>query len=156
MTIDRRTFLAAFGAGATGLALPGGALAQARPQLVMYKDPNCGCCSHWGTRVEAAFRQRLQVVPTADMIALKRRLGVPEDLYSCHTGLIQGVVVEGHVPPADVQRLIAAANRPFRGLAVPGMPMGAPGMDVGHDHRQRYQVIAFGANGRRSVFATHG
>lgn len=157
MKIDRRTFLAGTGAGLAGLALPGGALAQPAGALVMWKDPACGCCGHWGQRIEAAFRGRLQVFPTANMLLVKRRLGVPEDLHSCHTALIHGVVVEGHVPPADVRRLIAAARRPFRGLAVPGMPLGSPGMDVGHDQRQRYQVIGFGgAGGRRAVFATHG
>ncbi len=157
MKIDRRTFLAGTGAGLAGLALPGAALAQARGPLVMWKDPSCGCCAHWGERVEAAFRGRLQVIPTADMQALKRSHGVPQDLQSCHTALIHGVVVEGHVPPADIQRLVAARPRPFRGLAVPGMPLGSPGMDVGHNERQRYQVFAFGgAGGRRAVFATHG
>jgi hypothetical protein len=157
--IDRRAFLAGTGAGLAGLvglALPGAALAQARSPLVMWKDPGCGCCAHWGTRIEAAFRQRLQVVPTSDMQAVKRAQGVPEDLHSCHTALIHGIVAEGHVPPADIRRLIATRNRPYRGLAVPGMPLGAPGMDVGHDRRQPYQVIAFGANNRRAVFANHG
>lgn len=157
MKIDRRTFLAASGAGLACLALPAAGHAQARGPLTMWKDPACGCCGHWGERIEAAFRQRLQVFPIADMAVVKRRLGVPQDLHSCHTAVIHGLVVEGHVPPADIQRLIAAANRPFRGLAVPGMPLGSPGMDVGHDRRQRYQVIGFGgANNRRAVFATHG
>jgi hypothetical protein len=66
------------------------------------------------------------------------------------------VVVEGHVPPEDIKRLIASRRNRVLGLAVPGMPAGAPGMDVGNDVRQRYQVIAFDGGGRQSVFATHG
>jgi hypothetical protein len=81
---------------------------------------------------------------------------VPGDLHSCHTALIGGYVVEGHVPPTDIQRLIRSRNRAIKGLAVPGMPMGSPGMDVGHNERQPYQVIAFAPNGRRAVFAKHG
>jgi hypothetical protein len=155
--IDRRCFLAGTAAGLAGLALPGRLDAQRPGQMVMWKSPTCGCCGHWGERIEAAFRGRLEVIPTADMQAVKQRNGVPEDLRSCHTALIHGIVVEGHVPPADIQRLIASANRPFRGLAVPGMPLGSPGMDVGHQERQRYQVFGFGGTGgRRAVFATHG
>jgi hypothetical protein len=65
-------------------------------------------------------------------------------------------VVEGHVPPADIQRLIRSRSKLIRGLAVPGMPMGSPGMDVGHDRRDPYQVISFNSRGQRSVFARHG
>ncbi|HYG31121.1 MAG TPA: DUF411 domain-containing protein [Allosphingosinicella sp.] len=153
-SIDRRMFLA--GSAALALAAPAELLAQARPGLVMWKDPNCGCCSHWAERVQAAFGERVQVVPVSDMPAVKRARGVPEDLWSCHTASIRGLIVEGHVPPADIQRLLAARGRPFSGLAVPGMPAGAPGMDVGHNRRQPYQVVAFGPNGRRAVFAHHG
>ena len=152
--VDRRTFIA--GAGALALCGPAAALAVQQPRLVMWKDPSCGCCGHWADRVQAAFRERVSIVPTADMMAVKRARGIPQDLWSCHTASIHGIIVEGHVPPADIQRLIASRNRQIRGLAVPGMPAGAPGMDVGHDIRQRYQVIGFGVGGRRSVFATHG
>lgn len=152
--IDRRTFMA--GAGALALAGPAAAAAAtAQPRLVMWKDPHCGCCGAWAERVEAAFGRPVQVVPTADMQALKRARGIPEDLWSCHTSSIGGYVIEGHVPPADIQRLIASGNRQVAGLAVPGMPMGSPGMEHGN-HVERYQVFAFGPGTRRSVFATHG
>jgi hypothetical protein len=81
---------------------------------------------------------------------------VPADLESCHTALVHGYVIEGHVPPADIQRLIKSRSKTVRGLAVPGMPAGSPGMDVGHDRREPYKVYAFDAQGRRSVFAAHG
>jgi len=151
---DRRTFLT--GAGALALGAPVAGLAQAQPRLVMWKDPNCGCCTHWAERVEAAFGEAVRIVPVADMLALKRARGIPQDLWSCHTASIQGLIVEGHVPPADIRRLLAMRNRPHSGLAVPGMPIGSPGMDVGHARREPFQVIGFTPNGRRALFARHG
>ena len=151
--IDRRLFLA--GAGALAVSLPAGAaFAQAQPRLTMWRDPNCGCCGHWAERARAAFGP-VRIVPVADMAALKRARGIPEDLWSCHTSTIDGYLIEGHVPPADIQRLVAGRNRQVRGLAVPGMPLGAPGMEAG-GRVQRYQVIAFGPGPRRTVFATYG
>jgi hypothetical protein len=152
--IGRRHVLGLLGAGA---AAPFLAVSAAPPAgYVMWRDPGCGCCLEWARRIEAAFGKRLPVVESRNMAAVKRAQGVPADLQSCHTALIQGLVVEGHVPPADIKRLLAARNAAVRGLAVPGMPAGAPGMDIGHDHRQRYQVFAFGADGRRTSFAVHG
>ena len=153
-TLDRRTFLAALGGAALAPAAP--AAAPTRVPMTMWKHPSCGCCADWQVRVEQAFRGPMRVVPTADMDALKRARGVPQDLKSCHTALIGGYVVEGHVPPVDIQRLIRSRNRQVAGLAVPGMPLGAPGMDVGHNHREPYQVIAFGPGNRRALFARHG
>jgi hypothetical protein len=152
--IGRRYVLGLLGAGAAAPFLP--ASAAAAPGYVMWRDPGCGCCLEWARRIEAAFGKKLPVVETGNMAAVKRAQGVPADLQSCHTALIEGLVVEGHVPPADIKRLLAARKASVRGLAVPGMPAGAPGMDVGHDHRQRYQVFAFAADGRRAVFAVHG
>jgi hypothetical protein len=106
--------------------------------------------------MEAAFKRKLPVIEAADLAAIKRSRGVPADLHSCHTALVSGYVIEGHVPPADIQRLIKSKSRIVTGLAVAGMPAGSPGMDVGHNHRQPYKVIAFGAGGRRSVFASYG
>jgi hypothetical protein len=122
----------------------------------MWHNPGCGCCLEWGKRMEAAFRRKLPVIEAADLAAIKRVRGVPADLESCHTALVHGYVIEGHVPPADIQRLIRSKSRIVRGLAVAGMPAGSPGMDVGHNQRQPYKVMAFGAGGRRSVFASHG
>jgi hypothetical protein len=122
----------------------------------MWHNPGCGCCLEWGKRMEAAFKRRLPVIEAADLAAIKRARGVPDDLHSCHTALVHGYAIEGHVPPADVRRLIASKSRTIRGLAVPGIPAGSPGMDVGHNHRQPYKVFAFAPGGRRSVFASHG
>lgn len=156
-TINRRLLLATLGGGAIlGLAGRAGAFA-AEPQrdFVMWHNPGCGCCLQWGKRVEAAFKRKLPVIEAADLAAIKRARGVPEDLQSCHTSLIHGYVIEGHVPPADIARLVKSRSRIVRGLAVPGMPAGSPGMDVGHDHKEPYQVLAFGQGGKRSVFASY-
>jgi hypothetical protein len=152
--IDRRTAMGLIGAAAAAPLLPVRAEAAAPGGYVMWRDPGCGCCLEWAKRVEASFGGKLQVVATANMAAVKRAQGVPADLHSCHTALIRGVVVEGHVPPEDIKRLVASKRKGVKGLAAPGMPAGAPGMDVGHDVRERYQVVAFGAS--RFVFATHG
>lgn len=151
--IDRRLFLGTLGAaGIVALAAPAAA---APGGFVMWRDPGCGCCVEWAKRVEAAFGRKLPVVQVADMHQIKRAQGVPGDLHSCHTALIGGYVVEGHVPPADIKRLIASKSRIVRGLAVPGMPAGSPGMDVGHSQKQPYQVLAFARDGKRSIFARY-
>ena len=155
-SLDRRTLIGLLAGAAAAPLLPASALAAAAPSLTMWRDPGCGCCTEWAKRVEAAFGAKMKVINSPDMAAIKRARGVPEDLRSCHTALIQGVVVEGHVPPADIKRLVTKRPKGVLGLAVPGMPAGSPGMDVGHNHRQRYQVFAFSAGGKRSVFAAHG
>ena len=152
--IDRRAMIGLLGGAAALPILPAAAAAPAG--YVMWRDPGCGCCTEWAKRVEAAFGKKLPVVNAPNMAAVKKAQGVPAALQSCHTALIQGVVVEGHVPPEDIKRLIASKRRGVKGLAVPGMPAGSPGMDVGHNHRQKYQVFAFDAAGRQSLFATHG
>jgi hypothetical protein len=155
-TFDRRTFF--IRAGATGLlaALGAPGIASENNAFHMWHSPGCGCCLQWGRRMETAFGRALPVREMRDMPAVKRANGVPEDLWSCHTAMVGKVVVEGHVPPADIKRLIETRNSPYTGLAVAGMPAGAPGMDIGHDHKEPYQVIAFGRGGKRAVFASYG
>ena len=157
-TIDRRRLLAGLGAaGLVGLTPPALALQGTPGGFVMWRDPSCGCCKDWAKRIEQAFGRKLPVIDTPAIAAIKRTRGVPDDLHSCHTALIQGYTIEGHVPPADIQRLIRSRSKAIAGLAVPGMPAGSPGMDVGHDAKQPYKVIAFARGGRsRSVFASHG
>ena len=154
-SIDRRVVLGLVAGAAAAPLFPGLASAAPAP-LTMWRDPGCGCCTAWAERVEAAFGRKMRVVNVPDMAAVKRTHGVPEDLRSCHTALIDGIVVEGHVPAEDIKRLAAKRPAGVRGLAAPGMPVGSPGMDVGHSHRQTYQVFAFSAGGKRTVFATHG
>lgn len=154
--MHRRFFLASLGAAAAaGLAGPARAVFTPT-QFLMWHAPGCGCCLEWARQMGAALGRKLPIVEAPDLAAIKRARGVPADLQSCHTAIIAGYVVEGHVPPADIKRLIKSGSRTVRGLAVAGMPHGSPGME-GHDkHVQPYKVIAFAANGRRSVFATHG
>ncbi len=153
---DRRLFLRAAGAAAGAAFVGRAAWAAPAPSFVMWHNPGCGCCLEWGKRMETAFKRKLPVIEAADLAAIKKARGVPADLQSCHTALIHNYVVEGHVPPRDIQRLIASKSRIIRGLAVAGMPVGSPGMDVGHSQRQPYKVFAFAPNGRRSVFASYG
>lgn len=154
--IRRRRFLA--GAGASLLLTGAGAVfaRDGRQPVVMWRDPGCGCCLAWAQRVESVLGRPVQVVSVSDLAALKRARGIPADLQSCHTASVDDFLIEGHVPPADIARLISLGDRKVRGLAVPGMPVGSPGMDVGHNQRERFQVIAFGRGGGRTVFATHG
>jgi hypothetical protein len=153
--IDRRTMLHLAAGAAAAPLFSGEALAQAGA-ITMWRDPGCGCCTEWAKRMEAAFGRKVAVVNSANMAAVKAARGVPQDLRSCHTALVQGVVVEGHVPPEDIKRLLAKRPKGMTGLAVPGMPAGSPGMEVSTGEIQRYQVFAFGPGGRRAVFATHG
>jgi hypothetical protein len=116
------------------------------------KSPSCGCCNAWVAHLRGAGFQ-VSVTNVADVTPMARRLGVPDDLRSCHTASVGGYAIEGHVPAADIRRLLA--DRPHAaGLAVPGMPMGAPGMAQG-GMRQPYQTILFTRTGRRTVFARH-
>ena len=150
--IDRRLALAMLGAAASVPLFPARLLAA--DSFVMWRDPGCGCCLAWAKRMEAAFGRRLPVVDAPDMAAIKRTRGVPVPLQSCHTALIHGYTVEGHVPPVDVRRLIATRPAGVTGLAVPGMPLGAPGMEHGA-HRDPFKVMAFGPGRRPAVFAIH-
>ena len=152
--IERRRFLTllgGFAVAATPLVHVGAA--SARPVMRVHRDPNCGCCEAWIAHVrQTGFEARSVVV--ADMDAVKRRLGVPSALASCHTAEIDGLLVEGHVPAEAIVRLLG--ERPaVLGLAVPGMPIGSPGMETPGAKRDPFRVIAFEANGRTSVFADY-
>ena len=128
--------------------------AQTPPTMSVLRDPGCGCCLNWVAHLEkAGFK--VTVAESPDMTGVKDRQGVPKAARSCHTGVIAGYVIEGHVPAADVQRLLK--ERPaIKGLAVPGMPLGSPGMEVATGRVQPYDVVSFDAQGRTAVFASHG
>ena len=124
--------------------------AAAGTKLTMYKDPNCGCCGKWADAARAAGFD-VSVVPAADIYAVKAKLGVPDDLASCHTSIVGRYVVEGHVPLDSVKRLIQ--QRPdIKGIAVPGMPVGSPGMEVPSGEKEPFKVMAFDAAGKVGVF----
>ena len=128
--------------------------ALAASEAVMHRDPGCGCCEKWAAQVRKAFGRSVKVVDDANRPALQRRVGLPAGLASCHTALIDGIAFEGHVPIADMKRVLAAKPRGVRGLAVAGMPLGSPGMEAPGYLADRYNVIAFGS-GKASVFAKH-
>ena len=126
--------------------------AAALPDVVVYKSPTCGCCTEWVAHLRRhGFQVRSEDV--TDLQAVKARHRVPPDLQSCHTALVGGYVVEGHVPADLVERLLRERPKAV-GLAVPGMPVGSPGMEVPGARAERYEVVTFDRSGRRGVFAT--
>jgi hypothetical protein len=123
------------------------------PRLTVYKDPSCGCCTKWVAHLRAAGLQP-DVHDRGDMDSLKDSLGVPAALRSCHTAIMGRYVIEGHVPATDMRRLQAAAPKGVVGIAVPGMPVGSPGMEV-QGRADQYDVIAFASDGTTKLFAHH-
>lgn len=121
---SRRRLLS--GAAAIGLMACLPALAQPARTIEVWKDPNCGCCQDWIDHVEqSGFKAKVNQTGNN---AVRARLGMPQKLGSCHTALVQGYVIEGHVPAQDIERLLKERPQAL-GLAVPGMPIGSPGMD---------------------------
>jgi len=162
--MDRRDFLRALGVGAALGALPMTADAQQAtpgkppaqpaplPPMTVYKSASCGCCKNWVDHARAnGFTVR--TIDTEDLARVKADLGVPATLQSCHTAVVGSFLVEGHVPAADVKRMLTEKPA-IRGIAVPGMPVGSPGMEQGA-RKDAYEVTAFTAQGRTSVFARH-
>ena len=134
------------------LAMVGMAAAETLPKMTVTRDPNCGCCGSWVEHIIAAGFP-VEVVQVDDVMPLKARLGVPEALISCHTAEIGGYVIEGHVPAEAIKRLLV--ERPqVKGIAVAGMPVGSPGMEVPGQSPQTYEVVIFSA-GRQHVFARY-
>ena len=122
------------------------------PSVTVYKTPTCGCCIKWVRHLRDAGLE-VTAVELPDLRRIKAEHGVPQNLASCHTALVDGYVVEGHVPAADILRLLE--ERPeIAGLTVPGMPIGSPGMEG--PNPESYVVYAFDTNGRTSHFASHG
>ncbi len=142
--LTRRGF--ALGLSALPLLPRGGWAQGALPKVVVSKDPSCGCCGGWIYHMRKAG-YAVEMIDTRDMASVKKRLGVPDDLASCHTAEIGGYVVEGHVPEPAIRRLLAEAPAAI-GIAVPGMPAGSPGMEA-PGVRLLYDVILFGPSGRR-------
>ena len=130
------------------------AVAVAANSIAMHRDPGCGCCEQWAKQVRQQFGRNVQVIDDARRDVLQRKMGVPADLGSCHTAIIDGMAFEGHVPIADMKRALAQNPKGVSGLAVAGMPMGSPGMEMPGMKAQPYDVIAFGPTGRK-VFARH-
>ncbi len=149
LTIDRRLFLA--GLGASGVALATPTLAITKPLVQVLKDPNCGCCGSWIDIMQRdGFEMGVQNASWETLSQYKATKGVPEEMASCHTGMVEGYVIEGHVPPKDIRRLLT--ERPDAvGLSVPGMPFGSPGMGP-ESEREAYSVFLILKDGTHEVF----
>lgn len=128
--------------------------AAAAPTVIVNKTPTCGCCGVWVKHLQAAGFS-VQVNDMENLAPIKERVGVPFGVGSCHTAEVAGYFVEGHVPADDIKRLLR--ERPqAKGLAVPGMPAGSPGMEVASGRVDRYDVLLVGTDGKTAVYATHG
>jgi hypothetical protein len=128
------------------------ALAAETPSVTVYKTPTCGCCSKWVKHLEDhGFSVQTHDLP--DLSSLKRQNGVPWQLASCHTAIVDGYVIEGHVPAEDIERLLDLSPS-VSGLAVPGMPIGSPGMEG--PNPEAYRVLSFDRAGAVEVFSSHG
>jgi hypothetical protein len=125
---------------------------QALPEVLVYKTPTCGCCGKWVEHLRANGFE-VKVVEREDLGDIRREWRVPRTLASCHTARVGRYVIEGHVPAADIRRLLASQPR-VDGLSVPGMPIGSPGMEQG-GAVEAYDVLAFNAAGESTVFASH-
>ena len=152
MIVTRRTLMVAGAAFGLMTGMPAGA--QALPQVHVVKDPGCPCCNAWiGHLRDNGFPVSFEERSVEALELYKREMGVPVDQASCHTGTVEGYVLEGHVPAADVRRLLD--ERPDAvGLAVPGMPYGSPGMGP-EAEREAYEVILIGKDGAGSTFTRY-
>lgn len=149
--MNRRQLLSAMTAGLAVVGAPAIA-GPSLPQVHVFKSPYCGCCGAWVDHMKAAgFAVKVTLVE--DTTAARKRLGMPDAFGSCHTATVAGYVLEGHVPAAEVKRLLVA--KPVAvGLAVPGMPPGSPGMEVG-SRQDAYKVFLIDKSGHATVFASY-
>lgn len=148
--MDRRHFVFT----ALGVALFARPAQAAPMRLEVYKSPTCGCCTAWVEHMDrAGFAVDAQNVSQEALWSLKDRSGITRELASCHTALVDGYVVEGHVPALDVERLIAERPQAV-GLTVPGMPIGSPGMEMG-DQRDAFDTLLIRLDGSIEIFQSH-
>ena len=154
-TRQRSLFAGIAGLMAAALVIASATLMLQEPSeaadIVVYKSPSCGCCGKWVDHLQANGFS-VEVKNQRDMRPVKQHFGIEGKLQSCHTGVVDGYLIEGHVPAEDIQRLLR--ERPaVRGLAVPGMPMGSPGMEG--PRSQPYDVLAFDDDGKTSRYSSH-
>ncbi|MBV6521771.1 MAG: hypothetical protein MNPFHGCM_01915 [Gemmatimonadaceae bacterium] len=150
--MERREFFRVVAMTAVaGTLLPESAYAHAVPiPMTVYKTPTCGCCKEWVKHVQGAgFAPK--VIDMDDLTKIKQEAGVPDRLQSCHTAYVGAFVIEGHVPADLIQKMLKEKPA-IRGLAVPGMVTGSPGMEMG-DRKDPYDVIAFTKDGKSRVYA---
>ena len=123
------------------------------PQMTMYRSASCGCCMSWGSHIASAG-YRIEDHVTENMDAVKKARGISPQQASCHTAVVEGYVIEGHVPASSIKRLLMERPK-IRGLAVPGMPMGSPGMEVAGVEAERFEVLPIAHDGTTSLFARY-
>lgn len=139
------------GADLRPLSAPSGA----KTVIQVYKSPTCGCCTSWVEHIrDAGFHAEVIDVTDEALQQRKSKLGVGPRLASCHTAIVNGYVVEGHVPAADIKRMLSEKPA-IIGIAAPGMPVGSPGMEVPGGRKDKYDVVAFSKGGATRVFASH-
>ena len=121
-------------------------------EMTVYRSPSCGCCGKW---LEYIKQNRFNVksVISDDMQAIKEKYGLPDKLASCHTAVVDGYIIEGHVPAEDIQKLLQLKPK-IAGISAPGMPLGSPGMEMG-GQKDAYRVMSFDKDGNIEVFAEH-
>ena len=151
MPQTRRTVLLA---AAAALFAPAAACAAQAREITVYKTPWCGCCGGWVKHLRAAGFTT-EVVEVEDLAPIRAKHGVPFELSSCHTGVAGGYVFEGHVPIADVERLLKEKPKAL-GLTVPGMPIGSPGMEVPNAAPEVFDTLLLLKDGTTRVYARHG
>ena len=145
--LSRRTL----GVGAAALVASGRPAAAQRPRIEVWRDPSCGCWSGWvGHLWGEGFAVEDRVIPS--VAPIRRMLGTPADLLSCHAGRVAGLALEGHVPALAIRRALSERPAGVVGLAVPAMPVGSPGMEVPGREPDTYDVIAWTADGRHRPF----
>ncbi len=125
---------------------------QPRSTVVVYKTPTCGCCKKWVTHLEESGFT-VKTTDMDDLSNIKTQFGVPQNLRSCHTAVVDGYIVEGHVP-ADVIEKMLNEKPEIAGISVPGMPVGSPGMEVEGRPADRYNIVAFNKTGQTKVYAS--
>ena len=153
LILSRRGFILGACAASVAAAVP--TMADTKPALHVLKDPNCGCCAAWVEIMQAeGFEVTVEESIGTVLARYKIDNGIPKEMSSCHTGRIAGYMIEGHVPPADIRRLLQ--ERPDAiGLAVPGMPYGSPGMGP-ETEREAYEVFLIRRDGSTEVFSSYG
>ena len=156
MNVSRREWIRVVGLATASLVVTRrafGATSGEVAKITVYKTPTCGCCKEWVKHVNASGFFKATVHDLDDLSSIKRSLGVPAALESCHTAVVGRLVIEGHVPADLIRKVGADPNPPqgIAGLAVPGMVAGSPGMETGT--KEPYDVIAFYTNGKTSIYA---
>ncbi len=150
--MKQRTLALLMGASLSFGAAVASAEAEAEHSIQVYKSPTCGCCTDWIKHLEDnGFA--VDVTDLNDVTPVKIKAGLTPALASCHTAFVDDYVIEGHVPADDIKRLLSQAPA-ARGLSVPGMPVGSPGMEMG-DRKDPYQVLLFNPEGQTRIFAEH-